>query len=297
MNKKKNNTKTFQGLIFTLKKYWEKNGCSIIQPLDMEVGAGTSHPMTFFKALGSKPISIAYVQPSRRPTDGRYGKSPNRLQKYYQFQVIIKPSPNFMQNLYLKSLKKIGINLKNNDISFLEDNWDNPTLGAWGLGWEVRLNGMEISQLTYFQKIGGLNCNPITGEITYGLERLSMHLQKKDNVYDIVWNNNIFGKITYKSFSLQNELEQSIYNFEYIDTKFLFKSFEKLIKQSKKMLSFNTPLIFPSYEIILKVIHIFNILDARQSFSFTERQSYILRIRNITKIIAKTYFNLFCIKN
>ncbi|EPH0844614.1 glycine--tRNA ligase subunit alpha, partial [Pseudomonas aeruginosa] len=215
-------TKTFQGLILTLQDYWARQGCTIVQPLDMEVGAGTSHPMTSLRALGPEPMATAYVQPSRRPTDGRYGENPNRLQHYYQFQVVIKPSPDNIQELYLGSLKELGMDPTIHDIRFVEDNWENPTLGAWGLGWEVWLNGMEVTQFTYFQQVGGLECKPITGEITYGLERLAMYIQGVDSVYDLVWSDGPLGKTTYGDVFHQNEVEQSTYNFEYADVDFLF---------------------------------------------------------------------------
>ena len=219
---------TFQGLIFTLQDYWMRNGCMVVQPFDLEVGAGTSHPMTFLRSLGPEPISCCYVQPSRRPTDGRYGENPNRLQHYYQFQVILKPSPLNIQDLYLGSLKELGFDPEVNDIRFVEDNWENPTLGAWGLGWEVWLNGMEVSQFTYFQQVGGLECSPVTGELTYGLERLAMYIQKKDSVYDLVYANTSNGKVTYGDVFHQNEVEQSAYNFEYADTNFLFQMFDQM---------------------------------------------------------------------
>lgn len=284
-----NNTKTLQGLIRILTQYWEDYGCIIIQPLDIEIGAATSHPITFFRALGPKPIAAAYTQMSRRPSDSRYAKNPNRLQQYYQFQVIIKPSPNNMFSLYLNSLKKIGINYKNNDIRLIEDNWENPTLGAYGLGWEIWLNGMEITQFTYFQKIGGLECNPITGEITYGLERLSLFLQNIKNIYDIVWCNNFSNKITYRDLYYQNELEQSIYNYEYIDINFLFITFNQYEKEINFLLNLNQPLTFPAYERVLKLIHIFNLLDSKKSISVTERKNYILRIQKLSQMIAEIY--------
>lgn len=219
---------TFQGLILTLQDYWMRHGCMIAEPFDMEVGAGTSHPMTFLRSLGPEPISCAYVQPSRRPTDGRYGENPNRLQHYYQFQVILKPSPDNIQDLYLGSLKELGFDPTENDIRFVEDNWENPTLGAWGLGWEIWLNGMEVSQFTYFQQVGGLECFPVTGELTYGLERLAMYIQKKKTVYDLIWAHTANGDVTYGDVFHQNEVEQSTYNFEYADTDFLFKMFDQM---------------------------------------------------------------------
>lgn len=284
-------TKTFQGLILKLQDYWFHQGCTIIQPFDMEVGAGTSHPITFFRALGPEPISVAYVQPSRRPTDGRYGENPNRLQHYYQFQVIMKPSPDNIQELYLGSLKELGLDPTIHDIRFIEDNWENPTLGAWGLGWEVCLNGMEISQFTYFQQIGGLECTPVTGEITYGLERLSMYIQNVDNIYDLLLSNGILGKITYGDIYYQNEVEQSAYNFEYANIDFLFKSFKEHEKEARYLLSLEKPLPLPAYEHILKASHIFNLLDARKAISVTERQFYILRICTLTKRVAKAHYS------
>ncbi|BGI51060.1 MAG: glycine--tRNA ligase subunit alpha [Arsenophonus endosymbiont of Ceratovacuna japonica] len=288
---KKFDTKTFQGLILTLQDYWSYKGCTIIQPIDMEVGAGTSHPMTCLRALGPEPIAIAYVQPSRRPTDGRYGKNPNRLQRYYQFQVIIKPSVDNIQELYLSSLQILGLDLTINDIKFIEDNWENPTLGAWGLGWEVWLNGMEITQFTYFQQVGCMECKPITGEITYGLERLAMYIQGVDNVYDLLWSNGPLGNTTYGDIYHQNEVEQSIYNFEYANIDFLFKCFIEYEKEAQYLLSLKKPLSLPAYECILKATHIFNILDARKSISVTERQNYIFRIRTLTKSVAISYYN------
>ncbi|MXP67638.1 glycine--tRNA ligase subunit alpha [Pantoea sp. Aalb] len=281
---------TFQGLIMALQNYWMGHGCTIIQPLDIEIGAGTSHPMTCLRALGPEPISIAYVQPSRRPTDGRYGENPNRLQHYYQFQVIIKPSISTLQDLYLESLKYLNIDLNMNDVRFVEDNWENPTLGAWGLGWEVRLNGMEITQFTYFQQVGSMECRPITGEITYGLERLAMYIQGVDNVYDLIWSHSSLGKITYGDLFFQNELEQSSYNFEHADINFLFNCFEQYEKEAQQQLSLKKPLSVPAYECILKAAHIFNILESRKAISVTERQHYIIRIRTVTKAVAKSYY-------
>lgn len=282
---------TFQGLIFTLQDYWMRQGCLVAQPLDMEVGAGTSHPMTFLRSLGPEPISCCYVQPSRRPTDGRYGENPNRLQHYYQFQVILKPSPDEIQNLYLGSLKELGFDPLVNDIRFVEDNWENPTLGAWGLGWEVWLNGMEISQFTYFQQVGGLECSPVTGELTYGLERLSMYIQKKDSVYDLVYANTCNGPVTYGNIFHQNEVEQSSYNFEYADTDLLFSMFDRMEKEAANLLELENPLPLPAYERILKVAHCFNLLDARHAISVTERQRYILRIRTLSRSVAQAYYD------
>lgn len=268
-----------------------RQGCLVAQPLDMEVGAGTSHPMTFLRSLGPEPISCCYVQPSRRPTDGRYGENPNRLQHYYQFQVILKPSPDEIQNLYLGSLKELGFDPLVNDIRFVEDNWENPTLGAWGLGWEVWLNGMEISQFTYFQQVGGLECSPVTGELTYGLERLSMYIQKKDSVYDLVYANTCNGPVTYGNIFHQNEVEQSAYNFEYADTDLLFSMFDRMEKEAANLLEQENPLPLPAYERILKVAHCFNLLDARHAISVTERQRYILRIRTLSRSVAQAYYD------
>lgn len=284
-----NNPKTVQGLIQTLIKYWENYGCIIMQPLDIEVGAATSHPITFFRAIGSEAIAAAYVQVSRRPSDSRYAQNPNRLQQYYQFQVIIKPSPHNMLCLYLNSLKAVGICCAENDIRFIEDNWENPTLGAYGLGWEVWLNGIEITQCTYFQKIGGLECYPVTGEITYGLERLSLFLQNKDNIYDIIWSDTSINKTTYKDLFYKNELEQSIYNCEYIDINFLFTIFNHYENEISFLLNLKRPLPFPAYERILKLIHIFNLLEAKKAISVTERKNYILRIQKLSHMTAKIY--------
>ncbi|XBC40999.1 MAG: glycine--tRNA ligase subunit alpha [Buchnera aphidicola (Nurudea yanoniella)] len=269
--------------------YWNKKNCTIIQPLDIPVGAGTFHHQTFFGTLGSTPTSIAYVQACRRPSDGRYGKNPNRLQHYYQFQVIIKPAPENIQNLYLESLEKLDINLKNNDIRFLEDNWENPTLGACGQGWEIRINGMEITQFTYFQQMGGINCNPISVEITYGLERIALHIQNKNNIYDLDWDYN--GKyITYKDLFFRSELENSIYNFEYSNTEICSNLFKIYIQEAKKIANLNPPLLFPAYEQALYGIHYFNLLDAKKTFSTTERQQNILNIRSVIKNIAEKYY-------
>lgn len=265
--------KTFQGLIFTLQDYWSRQGCVIAQPFDLEVGAGTSHPMTFLRAIGPEPHRCAYVQPSRRPTDGRYGENPNRLQHYYQFQVVLKPSPENIQELYLESLKELGFDPRVHDIRFVEDNWENPTLGAWGLGWEVWLNGMEVSQFTYFQQVGGLECFPVTGEITYGLERLAMYIQQVNSVYDLIWTNGPTGPVTYGDIFHQNEVEQSTYNFEHADVEFLFKMFDQNEKECQYLLGLEIPLPLPAYERILKAAHSFNLLDARHAISVTERRS------------------------
>ncbi len=282
-------TSTFQGLILTLQKYWADQGCVILQPLDMEVGAGTFHPATFLRAIGPESWSAAYVQPSRRPTDGRYGENPNRLQHYYQFQVVIKPSPDNIQELYLGSLKEMGIDSLVHDIRFVEDNWESPTLGAWGLGWEVWLNGMEVTQFTYFQQAGGIECYPVTGEITYGLERIAMYLQGVDSVYDLVWTEGSQGKITYGDVFHQNEVEMSTFNFEKADTDELFKQFDFYECQSAKLVADNLPL--PAYEYVLKASHAFNLLDARHAISVTERQRFILRVRTLARSVAQGYLD------
>ncbi|MCR3754977.1 MAG: glycine--tRNA ligase subunit alpha [Candidatus Westeberhardia cardiocondylae] len=281
-------TNTFQNIILSLQKYWAKQGCTITQPIDIEIGAGTFHPITYFKVIGPEPTSIAYIQSTRRPTDGRYGKNPNRLQHYYQFQVILKPSPKNIQDIYLNSLKEIGLDPTKHDIKFMEDNWKNHTLGAWGVGWEIWVNGMEITQFTYFQKMGGIKCQPISGEITYGLERLSMCLQSINNIYDIIWNITPYGKITYGDIFHKNELEQSYYNFEYAPIEFLLHSFKENEKHAKNLIKLKK--LSPAYEQILKAIHNFNLLDARKAISCTERQNYILRIQKITKSIANSYY-------
>ncbi|QJC37184.1 glycine--tRNA ligase subunit alpha [Enterobacteriaceae endosymbiont of Donacia thalassina] len=286
------NEKTFQGMIFILQNYWSKQGCSIIQPIDTEVGAATSHPMTCLYAIGNQPTKLAYVQLSRRPSDGRYGNNPNRLQQYYQFQVIMKPPPHNIQALYLKSLEKLKLDLKNNDLRFMDDNWENPTLGAYGIGWEIWLNGMEITQFTYFQQMGGIICNPITGEITYGLERLAMNIQNVTNIFDLIWNKDINNSIiTYKDFFYKNEKEQSIYNFQYTNIDFLIYCFKNYEKEINYLLDLKTPLIFPAYEKLLKASHCFNLLEARKFLSHTERQRYVLKLCNMTKLIAIKYYN------
>ncbi|NQZ25325.1 MAG: glycine--tRNA ligase subunit alpha [Colwellia sp.] len=282
------NSKTFQGLILQLQDYWSRQGCVLVQPLDIEVGAGTFHPMTFLRSIGPEPISSAYVQPCRRPTDGRYGENPNRLQHYYQFQVMLKPSPKNIQELYLNSLKELGVDPLVHDIRFVEDNWESPTLGAWGLGWEIWLNGMEISQFTYFQQVGGLECTPVTGEITYGLERLAMYIQNVDSIYDLVWTDGPLGTIYYRDIFHQNEVEQSTYNFEHADVDALFKQFDQCEKDSQKLIEANLPL--PAYEQVMKASHAFNLLDARHAISVTERQRYILRVRALSKAVAQAYY-------
>jgi glycyl-tRNA synthetase alpha chain len=284
---------TFQHLIMKLQSYWDEQGCALLQPYDMEVGAGTSHTATFLRALGPEPWRAAYVQPSRRPKDGRYGKNPNRMQHYYQYQVVLKPSPTDILDLYLRSLEALGLDLQKNDVRFVEDDWENPTLGAWGLGWEVWLNGMEVTQFTYFQQVGGLDCNPITGEITYGLERLAMYLQGKENVFDLVWTSSkrdgVEHELTYGDVYLQNEIEQSTYNFEQSNAAELFKLFGLFESEAKRLLEAKLPL--PGYEMILKAAHTFNLLDARGAISVTERAAYIGRIRTLSRLVAQAYYD------
>ena len=281
---------TFQGLILALQHFWAKQGCVILQPLDLEVGAGTFHPGTFLRAIGPETWNSAYVQPCRRPTDGRYGENPNRLQHYYQFQVVLKPSPSNIQDLYLDSLKHLGIDPLVHDIRFVEDNWESPTLGAWGLGWEVWLNGMEVTQFTYFQQVGGLECYPVTGEITYGLERIAMYLQGVDSIYDLVWTRGPEGDVTYGDVFHQNEVEMSRFNFEEANTEFLFASFDTYEKECEKLIAKNLPL--PAYEMVMKASHAFNLLDARHAISVTERQRYILRVRSLARAVAESYFTV-----
>ena len=279
---------TFQGLILALQQYWAERGCVIMQPYDMEMGAGTFHTATYIRSIGPEPWAAAYVQPSRRPTDGRYGENPNRLQHYYQFQVVIKPSPIDIQELYLDSLKMLGIDPLVHDIRFVEDNWESPTLGAWGLGWEVWLNGMEVTQFTYFQQVGGLDCRPVTGEITYGLERIAMYLQGVESLFDLVWADGPLGRITYGDVYHQNEVEQSAYNFEHADVDFLFKQFDHCEAESQKLIEAKLPL--PAYEQVLKASHAFNLLDARHAISVTEGQRFILRVRNLARAVAEDYY-------
>ena len=280
---------TFQGLILALQNYWAEQGCVILQPYDMEMGAGTFHTATFLRALGPETWNAAYVQPSRRPKDGRYGENPNRLQHYYQFQVVLKPNPDNIQQLYLDSLKAIGIDTLVHDIRFVEDNWESPTLGAWGLGWEVWLNGMEVTQFTYFQQVGGVECYPVTGEITYGLERLAMYLQGVDSVYDLVWTKGQFGTVTYGDVFHQNEVEQSTYNFEYANVEKMFELFDFYEAEATRLIEAELPL--PAYEQVIKASHSFNLLDARGAISVTERQRYILRVRGLARAIAQSYVN------
>lgn len=278
---------TFQDIILTLQAFWAQQGCLILQPLDMEVGAGTFHPATFLRAIGSKPWAAAYVQPSRRPTDGRYGENPNRVQHYYQFQVILKPSPLDIQEKYLDSLRALGVDPLVDDIRFVEDNWESPTLGAWGLGWEVWQNGMEVSQFTYFQQVGGIACKPITGELTYGLERLAMSLLGVDSIFDLPWANTIHGMVTYGDVFHANEVQQSVYNFEHANVPELFKQFDYYEAEAKKLIALQLPL--PAYEMVIKASHVFNLLDARRAISVTERQRYILCVRELSRAVAQTY--------
>lgn len=306
---------TFQQIILTLQAYWDQQGCALLQPYDMEVGAGTSHTATFLRAIGPEPWRAAYVQPSRRPKDGRYGENPNRLGHYYQYQVVLKPAPDNILDLYLGSLRALGLDLTQNDIRFVEDDWENPTLGAWGLGWEVWLNGMEITQFTYFQQVGGLECKPVLGEITYGLERLAMYLQKTENVFDLVWtkpdtNSPNASALLYRDVFHQNEVEQSIYSFEQANIKLLFELFSHYEAEARRLMgaapanseidkapaaedSSNQPavLALPAYEIVLKAAHTFNLLDARGAISVTERAAYIGRIRALSKLVAQAYYS------
>ncbi|GMG86037.1 glycine--tRNA ligase subunit alpha [Biformimicrobium ophioploci] len=281
---------TFQGLIMSLQEYWARQGCVILQPLDMEVGAGTFHPATFLRAIGPESWSAAYVQPCRRPTDGRYGENPNRLQHYYQYQVVLKPSPDNIQDLYLDSLRAMGIDTAVHDVRFVEDNWESPTLGAWGLGWEVWLNGMEVTQFTYFQQVGGLECYPVTGEITYGLERIAMYIQGVNSIYDLVWTRDASGNpITYGDVFLQNEREMSAFNFEHADVNSLFKAFDQCEADSERLIELGLPL--PAYEMVMKASHAFNLLDARHAISVTERQRFILRVRTLARAVAQSYYD------
>jgi len=278
---------TFQQLIQTLNRYWGDQGCVLLQPLDIEIGAGTFHPATFLGALGPKPWAAAYVQPCRRPTDGRYGENPNRLQHYYQYQVVLKPNPDDIVERYFGSLKELGIDPLVHDLRLVEDNWESPTLGAWGLGWEVWLDGMEITQFTYFQQAGGLECKPVTGEITYGLERLAMYLQDVDSVFDLVWTRAPHGVVKYGDVFHENEVEQSAYNFEYADVAELFHRFDACEAEAQKLVALNLPL--PAYEQVCKASHAFNLLDARHAISVTERQRYILRVRALARAVAECY--------
>jgi glycyl-tRNA synthetase alpha chain len=275
---------TFQQLIVTLSAFWDRQGCALLQPYDMEVGAGTFHTATFLRAIGPEPWKAAYVQPSRRPKDGRYGDNPNRLQHYYQYQVVLKPSPPDIQSLYLESLKAIGVDPQAHDIRFVEDDWESPTLGAWGLGWEVWLDGMEVTQFTYFQEVGGLACKPVLGEITYGLERLAMYLQGAESVYDLVWTPGV----TYRDVYHQNEVEQSRYNFELANAEMLFGHFSEFEGEAKRLME--AQCVLPAYEMVLKASHTFNLLDARGAISVTERAAYIGRVRALARAVAQAYF-------
>jgi glycyl-tRNA synthetase alpha chain len=275
---------TFQQLILRLNAFWDRQGCVLLQPYDMEVGAGTFHTATFLRAIGPEPWKAAYVQPSRRPKDGRYGENPNRLQHYYQYQVVLKPSPANIQELYLDSLKDLGIDPLQHDIRFVEDDWESPTLGAWGLGWEVWLDGMEVTQFTYFQQVGGLDCKPVLGEITYGLERLAMYLQDKENVYDLAWTDGVSYGDVYK----QNEVEQSRYNFELSNTDMLFRHFSEYESEAKRLMQAQN--VLPAYEMVLKSSHTFNLLDARGAISVTERAAYIGRVRALARAVAQAYY-------
>ena len=279
---------TFQDFIRQLSNFWSDQGCVLVQPLDLEVGAGTFHPATFLRSIGPEPWNAAYVQPCRRPTDGRYGQNPNRMQHYYQFQVVMKPAPENIQELYLESLAAVNIDPEVHDIRFVEDNWESPTLGAWGLGWEVWLNGMEVTQFTYFQQAGGLECRPVLGEITYGTERLAMYLQGVDSVFDLVWTSVGGRNITYGEVFLQNEIEQSHYNFEHANVAALFGWFDTCEQEARKLVDLGLPL--PAYEQVLKASHTFNLLDARRAISVTERQRYILRVRELAKRVAESYY-------
>jgi glycyl-tRNA synthetase alpha chain len=276
---------SFQELILKLQAYWSGKGCVLLQPYDMEMGAGTFHTASFLRAIGPEPWKAAYVQPSRRPKDGRYGDNPNRLQHYYQYQVVLKPSPDDIQDLYLDSLRALGLDLKQHDVRFVEDDWESPTLGAWGLGWEVWLDGMVITQFTYFQEVGSLPCKPVLGEITYGLERLAMYLQNEENVFDLIWTTGV----TYGDVYHQNEVEQSKYNFEASDAKWLLSQFNDFEAQAKRLIEAGLPL--PGYEMVLKCSHTFNLLDARGAISTTERAAYIGRVRALARLVAQAYYD------
>jgi len=276
---------SFQQLILRLNQYWDQHGCVLLQPYDMEMGAGTFHTATFLRAIGPEPWNAAYVQPSRRPKDGRYGENPNRLQHYYQYQVVMKPSPLALQDLYLGSLVALGIDPLVNDIRFVEDDWESPTLGAWGLGWEVWLNGMEVTQFTYFQQVGGLDCRPVLGELTYGLERLAMYLQGKESVFDLVW----VDGVTYRDVYHQNEVEQSRYNFEHANVDMLLEHFAQFEAEAKRLVE--AQLVLPAYEMVMKCSHAFNLLDARGAISVTERATYIGRVRAMARLIAQAYYD------
>ncbi len=278
---------SFQDIILTLQHYWAAQGCVIVQPYDMEMGAGTFHTATFLRAIGPESWRAAYVQPSRRPTDGRYGENPNRLQHYYQFQVVLKPNPDNIVELYLNSLRKLGIDTRLHDVRLVEDNWKSPSLGAWGLGWEIWLNGMEVTQFTYFQQVGGIDCYPVTGEITYGLERIAMYLQGVDSVYDLIWSKSLEGIVRYGDVFHQNEVEMSTYNFEEADTTYLFEHFNHCEQEALRLIQCS--LALPAYEQLLKASHSFNLLDARRAVSVTERQRFILRLRTVATQVAAAY--------
>ncbi|MEE9320785.1 MAG: glycine--tRNA ligase subunit alpha [Granulosicoccus sp.] len=278
---------TFQGMISMLQEYWAAQGCIVQQSYDMEMGAGTFHPSTFLRAIGPEPWNACHIQASRRPTDGRYGDNPNRLQHYYQFQVVMKPSPPAMQDLYLGSLRALGFDLLEHDIRFVEDNWESPTLGAWGLGWEVWLNGMEVTQYTYFQQCGGISCSPVLGELAYGIERLAMYIQQVESIFDLIWGHTASGPITYGDMFHQNEVEQSAYNFEHADIDALFSTFDQCEKDCRKLCEHQLPM--PAHEQVLSASHAFNLLDARHAISVTERQRYILRVRTLSRQVAEAW--------
>ncbi|MBT8131193.1 MAG: glycine--tRNA ligase subunit alpha [Gammaproteobacteria bacterium] len=288
MNDSIDKPQSFQALLDRLSGYWAAQGCVLMQPYDMPMGAGTFHPATFLRAIGPEPWRAAYVQACRRPTDGRYGDNPFRLQHYYQYQVVLKPSPDDLQELYLGSLRALGFDTLTHDVRFVEDNWESPTLGAWGLGWEVWLNGMEVTQFTYFQQVGGLDCRPVTGELTYGLERLAMYLQSKESIFDLIWTEGPQGTVTYGDIYHQNEVEASTYNFEHADTTDLFQTFDNCEKEFKKLI--DAGLALPAYEQVLTASHSFNLLDARHAISVTERQRFILRVRSMAKAVAESYY-------
>ncbi|MEY4730683.1 MAG: hypothetical protein RL020_1841 [Pseudomonadota bacterium] len=280
---------TFQKIILELQHYWSEQGCVLLQPYDMEMGAATFHTGTFLRALGPEPWNAAWAQPCRRPKDGRYGENPNRLQHYYQFQVVLKPSPPNIQDLYLGSLIALGIDPKQNDIRFVEDDWESPTLGAWGLGWEVWLNGMEVTQFTYFQEVGSLPCKPVLGELTYGIERLAMYLQGKESILDLVWTEGPTGPVTYGDVYHQNEVEQSKYNFDHSNVEFLFSQFNHFESEAKRLME--AKLALPAFEMVMKASHTFNLLDARGAISVTERAAYIGRVRTLARLVAQSYYD------
>ena len=288
MNHTTTTPQTFQTLVDALASYWADQGCVLMQPYDLPMGAGTFHPATFLRAIGPEPWRAAYVQACRRPTDGRYGENPFRLQHYYQYQVVLKPSPDDIQDLYLDSLRALGFDTLTHDIRFVEDNWESPTLGAWGLGWEVWLNGMEVTQFTYFQQVGGLDCRPVSGELTYGLERLAMYLQSKESIFDLVWTEGPQGTVSYGDIFHQSEVEMSGYNFDYADVDGLFATFDNCEREFRKLI--DAGLALPAYEQVMLASHAFNLLDARHAISVTERQRFILRVRTMAKSIAEAYY-------